>query len=248
MVKTGKTKRNGELFLPKELSCGDCLPLKNSPSFSFEDAGFVYTVKKRATPRLSEGFPFTHRSVFFTAFHEKERIAALQFQEFSPGYKYFNDDSSDSCFLDFMDVFDDYVYDLGVAISEYFELYSVFSCGSILDFKLGWQSSTHQNKGVWSRLARHVIANFFPRQALLIMKPFPLDRQIPQDGNDPEFFERRRNAMIRYYHRIFHVRPLTDKDDTYLFHSDRAIGDPIERDRRKNDDSQTTSVKVTENA
>lgn len=136
----------------------------------------------------------------------RRRIGAFEVNEIDP-----NGCGSNEDFMIVMDIDDAYEATLAGALCGQFDnvIDEVTFAGPILDFRRAWITPRFANGALFRLATRTLVEKVFPYYSIVVIKAFPLEYQGEvHEGSDLEIaFRRRARAMIRYYQRIFGVRP-----------------------------------------
>lgn len=122
-------------------------------------------------------------------------VGALEFVEFDAGLL------SDS---EFFDAMDSESYEMmrlaSVLLAEWRDLpQRVLDYGRILEITWVWVEPGHPRPGIWLPVLEALVARIEPYLAVVVAKAFPLEFENGQHKEATAAFERRRQAMTRYY-------------------------------------------------
>lgn len=136
----------------------------------------------------------------------RRRIGAFELNQYDP-----NGCASNEEFMMVMDIDEEYEATLSVALCKQFDnlIDEVTPVGPILDFRRAWIMPRFAHGDLFPLATRALVEKFSPGHSIMVLKAFPLEYEgnAPR-GSDLEIaFKRRVRAMIRYYQRIFGVRP-----------------------------------------
>lgn len=88
--------------------------------------------------------------------------------------------------------------------------FDVACYGSLLELNRLWVEPGQPISGVWIPVVRELFRRVRRQTAIIIAKAYPLEYEsrLPDGAPERPAFEKRRNAMIRYYERHLGLRPL----------------------------------------
>jgi hypothetical protein len=150
------------------------------------------------------------RSCFAWLVLGRQRIGAFELNEYD-----LNGCGTNAQVQQVMDVDEEFEAKLAAAVCHQWKrlLYEVTPDGPILDFRCAWITPRLSDGNLFEDAARSLISVFSPAHSVLIMKAFPLEYEgeVPEGSDLRQALDRRRRAMIRYYRKIFNVRPFRGK-------------------------------------
>ena len=167
----------------------------------------------------------------------RRRIGAFELNEFDPNCCGSNED-----FMIVMDIDEAYEATLSAALCEQFDnlIGEVTLAGPILDFRRAWIMPRFANGELFRLAARTLVEKVSPHYSIMVIKAFPLEYEGEvSEGSDLEIaYERRARAMMRYYQRIFAVRPFDGEygDDGWLW---RGGVNNLEEEIERNSSTRT---------
>ena len=171
----------------------------------------------------------------------RRRIGAFELNEFDPNCCGSNED-----FMIVMDIDEAYEATLSAALCEQFDnlIGEVTLAGPILDFRRAWIMPRFANGELFRLAARTLVEKVSPHYSIMVIKAFPLEYEGEvSEGSDLEIaFQGRARAMMRYYQRIFAVRPFDGEygDDGWLWRGGRNCGvNNLEEEIERNSSTRT---------
>ncbi|WP_426957994.1 hypothetical protein [Muricoccus radiodurans] len=154
---------------------------------------------------LTENEVVAHRRLMGWIEQNGDRVGAIHLDEWHPVPGIDNDS-----FLEEMDTWSQASYDLGVALSETWDMEELSEAGPILDFHLLWMHPAYAKASLWRDVIQELIRRRYAKQfSVLVQQVFPLEYEGAGDAcigrGSP--FERRRRAMVRLSQRTLGVMP-----------------------------------------
>jgi len=139
------------------------------------------------------------------------RIGAFELNKYDP-----NGCASNEEFIMVMDSDEEYEATLSGALCKQFDdlIDEVTLGGPILDFRRAWIMPQFAHGDLFRLATRALVEEFCPDYSIMVLKAFPLEYEgyVPKGSELEIAFKRRVRAMIRYYQRIFGVRPFDGED------------------------------------
>jgi hypothetical protein len=168
--------------------------------------------RTRQQADLDYGDGLLRRHLFAWLVLKDKRIGAFEINEIDPNGCADNDD-----FMLAMDANEKFEADMSCVLCAHWKdiIGDVTHAGPILDFRFAWIAPEHSGGRVFANASHALIERFCPRYSLLVIKGFPLEYEAHEpDSNTStsKAIDRRQKAMVRYYQRIFGVRPFPGPD------------------------------------
>lgn len=135
-----------------------------------------------------------------------QTIGAFQLNEYDP-----NGCSDNGEFMLVIDAWEQFEADMSVVLCDEWDdlVLDVTHAGPILDFRNAWIAPEHSRGELFPTASKSLIDKCCPLHSILVMKAYPLEYagQVPDRSPLRKAVARRQKAMIRYYRRVFGVRP-----------------------------------------
>jgi hypothetical protein len=154
----------------------------------------------------------------------RRRIGAFELNKFDP-----NGCASNEDFMMVMDMDDEYEATLSGALCGQFDnlIDEVTFFGPILEFRRAWIMPRFASGVLFPLATRTLVEKISPHSSIVVMKAFPLEYEggVPGDSDLKIASKRRVRAMIRYYRRIFGVRPFGAEygDEGWLWREGKTL-------------------------
>jgi hypothetical protein len=168
---------------------------------------------------------FVHKTeIFAWLVLGRKRIGAFQLNKFDP-----NGCGSNEDFMTVMDLAEAYEATLSGALCRQFAnlIDEVTLAGPIVDFRRAWIMPRFANGDLFRLTSRTLVEKVSPHHSIMVMKAFPLEYEGEVlEGSELETaFKHRARAMMRYYQRIFGVRPFDGEygDDGWLWREGETL-------------------------
>jgi len=214
-----RIRRAGERpsFVRDESAKRRAYPFSLEFGWKEHSVGLKYHISRQSW-LMEEKDEIGRRQLFCWILLGQRRISAIQLFEYDicPGM-------SNGRFFDLMDAESLIEGHLAETLCDSWKWFSVEVAqhGTLLDFRMAWADPALCPHGLWSAVAKEIIAREFPGHVLLTMKAFPLEYEgrAPIGAPSNAGLLSRQKAMIRYYRQQFGIMPFSGQsgDEGWLY-------------------------------